>query len=183
MEAQLREEPGATIPQHLRSVEQGRYGRYLRPFFDLFGAEAIRVVFFEDIKTRPWTVLEILCAFADLSADFYGEYEFEIHNPTLALRSPMLHRAYMQIRFRVRHFTHHHRPVHGLLRALRRTFEPWYLRLNERRSAPLYMPEELVARLVAYYREDTLELERLLGTSLPWQSGVRPGTSVGAEDE
>lgn len=55
-------------PSHLlRYREMGRYARHLRHYQEVFGAERVLVLFYEDLRDRPDALWQECCAFLELT--------------------------------------------------------------------------------------------------------------------
>ena len=154
--------------QHLQTLQQGCYTIYLEPYFNQFGRECIHILFYEKLAAQPSNVMADLCNFADIDADFYNDYAFKVTNRSENMRNSELHRKYRDLRFRLRQWTHNKPMIHTPLRTIRRTIEPFYLRLNTQPNQKIQMSEETQHRLIAYYKSDIHALSKLIGKSPPW---------------
>ena len=156
--------------QHLQTLQQGCYTIYLEHYFKLFDPAHIHILFYEKLAAGPLNIMTELCIFAGIDADFYSDYAFEVTNRTQQMRSSELHRRYRDFRFRLRQWTHNKPIVHVPLRAIRRTIEPLYLRLNAQTDEETQMSEETRHRLIDYYKSDVHALSELIGKPLPWKT-------------
>ena len=154
--------------QHLQTLQQGCYTIYLEHYFKQFGTARIHVLFYEELAAQPLNTMVELCNFADVDADFYSDYVFEVTNRSQRMRNSELHRKYRAFRFRLRQWTHNKPIVHVPLRTIRRTIEPLYLRLNTQADEKTQMSEETRCRLIDYYKPDVHALGELIGKPLPW---------------
>ncbi|MEB2334464.1 MAG: sulfotransferase [Anaerolineaceae bacterium] len=169
---QLTAQDSERLPQHLRAVEQGRYAVYLRPYFETFGKERISVIFTEELALNPQKTMRELCRFVGIDPAFYAAYKFETHNRTVNMKQPVIHSLYKKSRFYLKKKVHNRPAIHSLLRRLRLTLEPFYLRLNRDSSAAeSEMSPQTVNALNSYYEQANEDLTRLLGRSLPWDRG------------
>ena len=155
--------------QHLQTLRQGCYTIYLKRYFDQFGPTRIHVLFYEELAAQPAQIMADLCNFAGIDAGFYTDYTFKVTNRTEKMRNSRLHRKYREFRFRLRQWTHNKPIVHIPLRAIRRTIEPLYLRLNTQLDEKIQISEETRHRLVDYYRCDIEALSELIGKPIPWK--------------
>lgn len=175
--------PAAEAPQHLRALRQGRYAAHVRRYVETFGADRVHILFQEDLARDPVNELQRLSTFAGIDPDFYHTYDFDMFNRTAAMRSPLLHRIYMKVRYHAGNYVHDKRRIRKLLRRLRLALEPLYHRLNARaedREVTLSAARE--AWLRSYYREDLAALTELIGRPPPWASRDRPARSATADD-
>ena len=163
------ERDGGKKEQHLQTLRQGCYAIYLERYFKQFGATRIHVLFYEELAAQPAKVMTDLCDFAGIDAGFYSTYTFKVTNRTEKMRNSGLHRKYRDFRFRLRQWTHDKPIIHNPLRAIRRTIEPLYLRLNTQVDQKIQMSEETRCRLVDYYQYDIEALSELIGKPLPWK--------------
>ena len=155
--------------QHLQALRQGCYALYLERYFNQFSPTRIHVLFYEELAAQPAKVMAELSDFAGIDAGFYRDYAFKITNRTEKMRNSGLHRKYRDFRFRLRQWTHDKPIIHNPLRAIRRTIEPLYLRLNTQVDEKIQISEETRHRLVDYYQCDIEALSKLIGKPLPWQ--------------
>ncbi len=155
--------------QHLQSLQQGCYTIYLERYFNRFGPARIHTLFYEELAAQPAVVMENLCNFAGIDADFYSDYAFKVTNRTQKMRNSELHRKYRDLRFRMRQWTYNKPMIHNPLRTIRRTIEPLYLRLNTQTDEKTLMSEETRHRLANYYQRDIDALTLLIGKPLPWK--------------
>ena len=73
-----------------RAYREGEYVDYLLPWIENFG-DALRVVFFDDIKNDPKSVMIDLCKWLAIEDDIYTEMNFNIKNKTRASKYKTLH--------------------------------------------------------------------------------------------
>ena len=155
--------------QHMQTLQQGCYAVYLQPYLDQFGPARIHTLFYEELAAQPAVVMANLCKFADIDADFYNDYAFKVTNRTENMRNSEVHRRYRDLRFRLRQWTHNKPIIHNPLRAIRRTIEPIYLRLNTQPDKEIQLSKETQHRLIDYYQHDIDALAELIGRPLPWK--------------
>jgi hypothetical protein len=84
------------------------------------------------------------------------------------MRNPLVHKAYIGIRFQVRKLTHDKPLVHGGLSRLRQLFEPIYLRLITRSYETTEVSLSTARFLEDYYAEEASSLQELLKREAPW---------------
>ena len=159
-----------TEEQHLQTLQQGCYTIYLKHYFNRFGPERIHILFYEALATQPAETMAQLCDFAGIDASFYTNYGFKVTNRTQQMRNTGLHQRYRDFRFRLRQWTHNKPIIHIPLRAIRRTIEPLYLRLNAQTDEKIQMSEETRHRLIDYYTPDVQALGELIGKPIPWET-------------
>ncbi len=155
--------------QFMQVLPQGRYAVYLRDYIDHIGKDRIQTIFYEDLSKNLSNVMKDLCHFAELDSTFFDDYTFQVTNRTETMRNPDFHQKYRSFRFQVRRWTHNKPLIHKTLRAMRRGFEPIYMRLNTRSAERVTLSENIQKRLVDYYKQDVDELSKLLGKQPPWE--------------
>ena len=156
--------------QHLQTLQQGCYTIYLKHYFNRFDPVCIHTLFYEELAAQPADTMAKLCHFAGIDAGFYSDYGFKVTNRTQQMRNSELHRKYRDFRFRLRQWTHNKSVIHIPLRAIRRTIEPLYLRLNAQPDEKTQMSEETRHRLMDYYNSDVQALGELIGKPIPWKT-------------
>ena len=159
-----------TEAQHLQTLQQGCYTNYLEPYFNRFGTERVHILFYEKLAAQPVDTMAKLCEFAGIDAGFFTDYAFKVTNRTQQMRNSELHRKYRDFRFQLRQWTHNKPVIHMPLRAIKRTIEPLYLRLNTRTDERTQMSEETKHRLIDYYAPDVRALGELIGKPIPWKT-------------
>ena len=155
--------------QHLQALQQGCYTIYLKSYLSQLSPTRIHILFYEELAAQPAKAMASLCNFAGIDADFYVDYTFKQTNRTEKMRNSDLHRKYRDFRFRLRQWTHDKPIIHNPLRTIRRTIEPFYLRLNTQPDEKIQMSEETQHRLENYYQSDIDALSALIGKPLPWK--------------
>lgn len=155
-------------PQHMRSLEQGKYSNYLKLYMDALGAERVHVVWFEELKHDPRKIVEEICSFLGLSSDCYNSYQFKVENQTVEMRSAAIHRAYMDFSRYLRGALHHNPNVRRYLKMIKKRLDIIYQSLNSKGAQKKQLSEMMEAKLIEYYRLDVMNLELLLGKKIPW---------------
>lgn len=168
IEKQLHLNAGEKTEQHMRSLEQGRYSIYLNPYFDLFGRDRIQIIFYEELVKDPLTIVKSVSSFAEISPEFYEDYDFKVFNRTESMKNPKLHGIYKRFRFYVRSYTHNKPIIHKNLRRFRLLIEPLYFSLNKNFSDKIVIPPKIKIFIKDYYKEEIDKLEKLIGRSTPW---------------
>lgn len=160
----------ATAPQHLRTLAQGRYSRYISEYFELFGRNRVHVAFYEELADDPVSTMRDICTFSGISPSFYDKYDFRIYNYTRQMRNPALHRLYMMSRYSLRKLTHDKPRLHRALRNARLFFDYLYLGINEksRCKEDTEISSETLSFLCDYYGGEAEALEKILGRTPPW---------------
>lgn len=151
-----------TVPQHLRTLAQGRYSHYLRHYYRHFDPADILVLKSEDLATAPLAQLRRVCDFAGLKADFYEEFSFLNLNQSEAVRSGAFQRWILRsgryLRLKV-----HNRPIaRKSLRTIWHTLRPVVRRLNTATAQPVAIPDYVLQHLQDYYKDEPRELADLL---------------------
>jgi hypothetical protein len=153
-------EPGE---QHLLALEQGRYSRYLQPFFEAFPAEQLCVVPYDLLRRDARALMRQVCHFLAVDPGFYVPYRFEVFNQSQTMKNVALNRAYVEGRAYLQMRLNMIPPIKMALRPLRRRFEPWLLQMNRKEDEAIQITADLQATLACYYQDEAAALERLLG--------------------
>lgn len=72
-------------------IDGGLYVKYLADWFNVFGKDNIRVLFFDDLVCCPSTVLVELSAWLGIDDSVYKNMKFEVENKTVLYRLGMIH--------------------------------------------------------------------------------------------
>jgi hypothetical protein len=158
--------------QHTLAMEQGRYFRYIKRFYDEFGEDRICVVFFEDISLNPREVTLKICKFAGIDPGFYKNYEFKVFNKTFAVKNAAIQKAYNAFRFHVRKYTHNRTTIHSFLNRARLAFETFYMRLNSNPLEAPFVSKGTMEKLKDYYWDEADRLATLIGEKAPWEKNI-----------
>ena len=145
----------------------GFYDANLKPYYDLFPREQIRVYLFEEWNADPAGTLRSIFRFLDV--DENAPIGVERRNVTHRYRSQQLHRFLARPgRFGKR--------LHRFLPAgLRSRLDRW------NQMQPLPMPLDIRRELTEGYREDILNLQARIGRDLShWLKNDRPGAARGS---
>ena len=136
-------------------MELGCYHARLRPYFERFDDERIRIYLFEDFVRDSGAVLRDLFSFLGVDPAFVPDTSM-VHNPTGTIDNPLIRFAWTSTRaLRVRLGP---RVPESMRRAA------WNL-LRRNLTRP-EVPADLRAALVEHYRPDVLELEKRLDRDL-----------------
>lgn len=155
--------------QHQLALEQGRYFRYLKKYYEIFNGNDILIIFFEQLKENPIVVMKKICNFSGINEDFYNNYDFKVHNPTYNIRYPLLNRIYKEVSFYLRKTFFKRDNIRNLFKNIKTNLDSIYLRINtERNSKNIEIDDETMKFLLDYYREDIQKLEDLTGIKTEW---------------
>lgn len=168
VERMSKEAGQACRPQHMLALEQGRYACFLKSYLETLGQERVYVAFYEELQKAPAAVLENICTFAEIDPCFYQNFDFKVHNKTETMRYPLVHKAYIKIRFQIRKLVHDKPMIRGGLRKLRQYFDTFYLRLNTKSGVETVMSRTTDQFLKDYYAKEIVSLQALLGRAVPW---------------
>lgn len=146
-------------------VPEGFYARHLRPYFDAFPREAIRIYLYEEYAEDPEAVFSDICRFVGVDADFRPDLSTRLHQSG-QLRSRFLNELIGSNGTLKRTLSEHFPGAYERLRHMPALVQ----RLNRFRSLNVRKPpldaalRERLAR--AIYAEDIRALEAMLGRDL-----------------
>ena len=152
-----------------RTLASGVYADYLGDWFDVLG-DQVRVVFFDELTSRPLEVVSELCTWLDLDPAPVADFDLAGRNATMQPRSQALKRVAQRANAQLRRVV---RDDSAVRRSLRRS----YVRLNSGALGEQADQEELEA-LHAFYAPSLVRLRDLLSahgqTGLPgWLAETR----------
>ncbi|GAB4390507.1 MAG: sulfotransferase domain-containing protein [Thermodesulfovibrionales bacterium] len=175
VESQFRQ--GDSLSLNMRTLEQGRYVLYLKPFIEVFGRDRVSVVFYEDVARDAKSVLKEICRYAGIDPGFYEDYTFQVFGRTKAMRSVGLHKKIISLRQFISAASINRPKLYLRLRKLWLAIEPLYAHFNVVKAEEAVRRETLL-RLREYYGPYDGELTSLIGRALPWDTRDRVnGTS------
>ncbi len=136
-------------------IGMGLYHERLRPFFERFDGERIRICLFDDLVRDPQSVLSELFSFLGVDPGFEPDTSIA-HNPSGMIANPALRMVWTKSKpLGARLGRWLPEPIHAAA---------WSL-VRRNLSRPPF-PPDLRAALIERYRPDILELEKLLDRDL-----------------
>lgn len=163
---------GAHTPQHLRSLEQGRYAEYLENYLQAFGKENIKVCFYEQLELNPGLFCTELAAFAGIDPGYFNNFDFKVHNRSVAVKSVGAHKLFRKFKRSVR-------PATRLLPvAIRKklklagyNLEQAYSNANRADEMnDISLSDSMKQYLQQYYQSDIRHLIRLTNSNPEWST-------------
>lgn len=140
-----------SLPEKNTPLSVGFYMLHLQPWFDAFGKD-LRIVFAEDLFTKPRRVVEDLCAWLQIDCTAANEIDYRIHNRTIQPKSHRLAKlAYRGQNLSDRFFRRYP--------AVRGTLRKTYAAVNAR-SVKERLDPRMRLRLESLYRESNAATAR-----------------------
>jgi hypothetical protein len=149
-----------TLLWHYKTA--GNYSKQLNRYFEYFQPEQLRVYLFEDLKNNPMALLKDIFGFLEIDSSFEPEIKLH-HNVSGIPRSRKLHM-----------FLTGTNQTKRLLKPLipNRLRQRLVTNTKNRNLRKPHIPEETRSQLIEYFREDILELEKMLKRDLSHWLGV-----------
>ena len=158
---QLTPEEAGITETHLRALEIGNYGKYLKNFSDVFETENIKVIFFEDLVDNPLEKLEEVSEFIGVAPSFYRDFIMNKANVTFSARMKGLHYFVLSV----------NRLLEPVLRqrpGLKHNLVKLYKYFNQDHQSFVPMQEVTREKLRGYYAPSNAALKHILnGEKLP----------------
>jgi hypothetical protein len=135
---------------------QGFYYQQLKPYYDTFSSQQIKIFLYEDFVSNPQQVLQDIFRFLEIDETFPLDLSKK-HNVSQITRNKTWHK-----------FINQPNPIKSLIKPLM----PLKMRQNFKQNAQtknLYKPQldpQVRQQLIAEYREDILQLEQLINRDL-----------------
>jgi len=173
---------GTSLPRErdhpaFHALEQGRYSVYLRPYLELFDKRVVHIAFYEDLQRDPLVFMTSICHSVGIDTAYFQEYRFDVVNKGSDVRSPGLHKAYLESQERIHKLVRNMPVLRLLLRRLRPNVTATYEKLNVIRGKNVAMSNATKDFMASYYEEEPAKLREMLGVELPWPSNRRSGLS------
>jgi hypothetical protein len=159
------------------ALQHGRYSIYLKGFVEVFGTSSMQILFYEDLRRDPSSFMAAICTSLGIDETYFRGYSFNIVNKGVQVRSPWLHRSYIRAKEKLRKSVRYAPKLRQLLRRIRRSVDVQYEKLNVTKAGTSLMAPSTAEFLCSYYRDETSELRKLLGTEAPWRE-ERPSSLV-----
>jgi len=145
----------------------GEYARFLTPYIDLFGINRIKIVWFDDLKAEPESVVPSIGVALGLEQTFYDNFGWSIHNAAKVARFPALNRIYRSSARRLRTKLISSPTLHRQLRNTSHAMAPMFNKLLFSPAVRAEISSDLLNDLYAYYLNPNETLKDLLGEPLP----------------
>lgn len=154
-------------------IKMGCYIDYIRKFLNEFDRNRVHIMIFKDFIANPRDELQELCNGLGIDNAFYQNYSFELHNPTINVRSTWLHQKSMrfepvidEIRERLLVYPRFNKVFQKLIKIVKITY--WKIN-NQRSPHDEIFPPDMQAYLLDYYRPYNAALSNVLGRALLWE--------------
>lgn len=80
-----------------KELYDGVYVDYIKDWFEAFGEENIRIIFFDDLKNKPHEVVENLTKWLNIDSGFYDNKNFTVENKSVVFKNASLQKYVMLI--------------------------------------------------------------------------------------
>jgi len=152
----------------LMAHKTGYYFNYLKRYFDIFGKENIIVLFFENMKRNPQDFMLSLSAKLNIDNSFYKDFNFEIKNQTMRVKSHVVSSLYEVARaWYMKHLFKHQAGI-SFVQLLKKNFIPLYKKMNYMPLVKTSLDPAIIAKLRSDYSEEKHRLKLLLHEDIPW---------------
>lgn len=150
VERQLVDEVTTDTPLHFRSLEQGRYEHYLKPFREQMGGQLL-VIDFERLRHKPEKVMRDVALFAGIDPHYYENYPFTIENDSHNLRFMKIDQIYRYVRERLQRVLPQDSSFRAAAKWMNRKVIKKALKHNRTSMDEILIDSELDKRLNDYY--------------------------------
>lgn len=75
-----------------RDLEYGYYSNFLKNWYEIVPKNKIKIVLFENLKKEPYTTVQEVCEFLDISSAFFKGFNFEKENESLIIKYVFLYK-------------------------------------------------------------------------------------------
>ena len=154
-------------------IDRSMYAKHLKHYLEYFPREQILILFQEDIEKDPMIFIQKVYEFLEINKDFTPPSLYRKENVTAAnlTYSLSFHRFMNNLRKRFTHNKTATRFVPFLKRAGVHKLIKSIIDLNKRKSAALVPSEKNISAetreyIASFFRDDTLELERVTKRNL-----------------
>jgi hypothetical protein len=153
----------STLPNYL---EQGKYSLFLQKYYDVLSSDDIKIMFYEDLKSRPLEFMNEICEFIDIDPEYYDDFKFFVSNKSMNMRSNKIHKYYISAR---RNMSLMMPRGYFYIRNIWQHFKPLYLKLNATNDKKGIAVEKSIQDLVVqFYSGEKEKLEDMLDRKVPW---------------
>lgn len=175
VQASLEDEFNFDASEQLKSaLRQGRYSHYLGHYLSVFAAGGLAVYNYDQFTDQPEVVVSDICRQVGLSPEIYGEYRFDVHNPSrpLGWLGPGVGSAWLLTR--LRDLVRNRPRIRAVLRHWKRNLENLKETDGVGRPPHARLSPETFHRLEDYYRDEPQRLASLLQVNTwRWKTSSR----------
>jgi len=144
---------------HLRALEIGNYGNYLKNFYAVMDAENIKVIFMGELNSRPVETLVEVSKFIGIDPAFYENYVMIKANVTFSARVKLIHAVVLW-------FNRLFEPVLRRHPGIKHRLVKLYKFFNRSRKTVAPMQLETRSKLQSYYAPSNARVKQLLENQL-----------------
>lgn len=150
------------------ALQHGEYSKYLRPFLDIFGREAVYIKFYDELLRDPAEFMMSICRWCEIDQGYFRNHNFEVSNKSVKVRNQRLHRLYFETRQRASEWLADQPRIHSAVREVGRAASQAYRKMNVTKEDEIEMARSTADFLSSYYAEKNVCLRELLGMKIPW---------------
>jgi hypothetical protein len=162
--------------QHIcwNALETGNYTQYLKPWYDTFDESKIIILYFEELKSTPQTLLERLCNRIDIESQFYSDFSFKINNKSVTINNNIINKLYVRTRSKVLSVLTKHTELHAKLFPILQYIAKKSRLVNHRGSinnslSKDDLSDELIQYLNEYYQSEKKSIFELTNIQPNWK--------------
>lgn len=156
------------VPQHMRAVEQGRYGYYLKAWFDVFGMDSILVCSYDELSTNPKQLMISISRFIKIDASFYEKYDFKIFNKSVNVKDAEQFNKYRTFRRSLRRILKSV-PLGKKIKSVLKPVDTLYMNKSTNDAwNDLKISDIVLKELKQLYDRDKIMLEELIKKKVWW---------------
>ncbi len=131
-----------------------QYSNVVKDVFQTFDRDQVFIGFLENLSIDPYKTILQVCEFLQIDSDIYQEYSFQIENPTIDARWPMLYAWALQVNSQLEPLLNHVPRMRMWVRNAHHKFN----RLRDREV----FSRGTINRLKAFYETDRETLLEML---------------------
>lgn len=138
----------------LRMIKEGFYDQNLEEWYDVFGSDKIKIVFFDDLKKKPSSVMSEICIWLGIEDDIYKQFDFQIENISVQYQNKYIHNVALKTYKSMEVFFRKNTKLKNVIRNA-------YYMLNAKKPKN-DINKEILAKLESLYEESNNRLKRIL---------------------
>jgi hypothetical protein len=156
-------------PQHLRSLEQGRYSNYLEKAAAICGVSNILVCFFEDLEKAPENLCKQIAEFAGIDPGYFTDFNFMVYNKSTSIPVGKLTRLFRALRRSLKPVKQNLPGV--LMKKLKLAShyaEGILIGKANKNTVSTGISDQNAAFLKTYYAAESDRIQKIMGVKPPW---------------
>lgn len=152
------------------AMQQGRYSKYLKTYYDLFDRSSIFITYYEDLKSNPRDFMASICSFMKIDERVYDNFDFKVVNKGVKVKNPAMHKSYVDFKESMKGWLKNQSRLRRLFRGCRIMADSIYSKINYSEKQEFSVSDSTRQQLVEYYEPEIDALSEFADRLPNWPS-------------